>query len=148
MFALNPQSQITKLKETVPEAGRLYGVLSDQAHIPPRVSLRYLDFSKADDPGIYFTMFQYSDIDLTMLAKLTDAYCVCVGVVAASTRPRWGCASVSADGSIKISKRRETLRWVRRVERRFAGTPRVQGPPNPALLLTAHFGMRAARAIS
>jgi len=118
MFALNPQSQITKLKEIVPSAGRLYGTLSEQGHIPPTISIRYLDFTNPADPGVHMTMYQYGGIDLTTLARLTDAYCVCIDVVAASIKGEWGAARIRQDGALSVSKQRPSLRLLRQVEKR------------------------------
>lgn len=52
-FKVNPTRCITRLKEIVPGAGRLYSQLSDYAHLQPDLQRQYLDFSEEYAAVIY-----------------------------------------------------------------------------------------------
>jgi hypothetical protein len=81
MFAIEPQKCISRLKEYFPDAGRLYGSLSEGGHLVPQRTLRYIEFANTTEPTIHLVSLSFGLEDTALLLQLADMYAVVTEVV-------------------------------------------------------------------
>ncbi len=117
IFAVKPQSAISSLKRTFPAVGRLYGILSEQAHIAPELTTRYINWTDKSDPAIEFSLPEYRRLDLLTLSHLADMYVVSAHMLAASFLGSFGAVRVAKSGEYIVKKRRPSLTAVHSIQR-------------------------------
>lgn len=75
IISVKPQSTIGRLKALLPKAGRIYGILSNQAHMDPKDNRHYVGYdSEKGSAVVRFYLPEETKIILNALRVLTDLY--------------------------------------------------------------------------
>lgn len=75
VFEINPTKSIAELKKLLPNVGRVYGLLSDEAHILPRLTPRYIRF-KEPCPQVVLATTEERARSAFILLQLADAFSI------------------------------------------------------------------------
>lgn len=75
VFKIHPTKSIAELKRLLPNIGRLYGLLSDEAHIVPRLTPRYIRF-KEPCPQVVLATTEEGVWSAFILLQLADAFSI------------------------------------------------------------------------
>jgi hypothetical protein len=75
VFEINPTKSIAELKKLLPNVGRVYGLLSDEAHILPRLTPRYIRF-KEPCPQVVLATTEEGTRSAFVLLQLADAFSI------------------------------------------------------------------------
>jgi hypothetical protein len=83
IFSFEPHRCIGALRRIFPQAGKLYGQLSEAAHIVPERTLRYIEFNREDaqGPSVTLMSFDFAKVDACMMLLLADMYAVVCEVI-------------------------------------------------------------------
>jgi len=75
VFKIVPTKSVAKLKKLLPNVGHLYGLLSDEAHISPRLTPRYIRFEEPC-PHVVLGTTQDGVSSAFILLLLADAFSI------------------------------------------------------------------------
>ena len=75
VFNVSPPKSVTNLKKIIPYAGRLYGLLTKDAHISPSETKRYLNFD-AVNPQVILSSPDSVRLNALYLLRLADAFLI------------------------------------------------------------------------
>lgn len=127
IFKVRPQSTLRSLTTVIPDAGKLYGLLSEHAHIHPDETLRYIEFASGE-PMIRMSFRNRNDADVLRMLTIADYYIIVCEIVGAEL-PLTRHATEGIPPKIVVRSKRPFLDVVRRYEDELA---RVDVGPPPA----------------
>jgi hypothetical protein len=104
--AVTAPKAVSKLSRLIPLTGRLYGFLSDAAHINPRHVKRYIDFSDGPMKGIVAGAISDKLFCAEILLHLIDAETIVAEHIYEEYLPVLETLSKNADESLTIKKNR------------------------------------------
>jgi hypothetical protein len=105
VFEIRPTDSIAKLRNLLPEAGRLYGILSEEAHISPYLAPGYVRF-KADGQEIVLTTSEDSISRAFILLLLADAFSIVSEYIYRDLLSTFSCLVRDQNGNCSVNKSR------------------------------------------
>ena len=80
-FKLNPTRSISYLKNVIPEAGRMYKILSDFLHVSPELTKQFVKFDETNGGSLIMFSEKYLNLSMEHILTLVDWYCIIGEVV-------------------------------------------------------------------
>lgn len=80
-FKLNPTRSISYLKNVIPEAGRMYKILSDFLHVSPELTKQFVKFDETNGGSLIMFSDKYLNLSMAHILTLVDWYCIIGEVV-------------------------------------------------------------------
>jgi hypothetical protein len=108
LYAASPTSAVKAFKTLYPDAGIIYGLLNDIAHISPRRSKDYLDLSDARDPGVFMASAKQTAKCAYLLLFLVDMFQVCSEYVYRDYHKRFLYTVRVKNGGLHLKAKRKT----------------------------------------
>ena len=105
VFKILPTKSIAKLKNLIPNAGHLYGLLSKQAHISPHSTLRYIRFTEPC-PQVVLAMTEDGVSSAFILLLLADVFSIVVEYIYRELVPALSCLVKDGNGKYCVNESR------------------------------------------
>lgn len=105
VFKILPTKSIAKLKNLIPNAGHLYGLLSKQAHISPHSTLRYIRFTEPC-PQVVLAMTEDGVSSAFVLLLLADVFSIVVEYIYRELVPALSCLVKDGNGKYCVNESR------------------------------------------
>jgi len=105
VFKILPTKSVAKLKNLIPNAGHLYGLLSKQAHISPHSTLRYIRFTEPC-PQVVLAMTEDGVSSAFILLLLADGFSIVVEYIYRELVPAVSCLVKDGNGKYCVNESR------------------------------------------
>ncbi len=119
LYAVSPTSAVKAFKNLYPDAGIIYGLLNDIAHISPRRSKDYLDLSDTKAPGVFMVSAKQTAKCAFLLLVLVDMFQVCSEYVYRDYHKRFLYTVRGKDGGLRLKAKRKTQTAIQRFQPRL-----------------------------
>jgi len=102
VFEINPTKSIAELKKLLPNVGRVYGLLSDEAHILPRLTPRYIRF-KEPCPQVVLATTEEGARSAFILLQLADIFGIVVEYIYRELAPAFSHIVKDRNGKYRVN---------------------------------------------
>jgi hypothetical protein len=108
LYKVTPTNSVKGFKNIYPQPGWVYGHLNRIAHISPRQSIEYLDFSGTNKPGIVLSSAKHCAKCGFLLLFLVDMFQVCSEYVYSDYYKKFFYTKRASDGGLHLNPKRKT----------------------------------------
>jgi hypothetical protein len=102
VFETNPTKSVAALKRLLPNIGRVYGRLSDEAHILPRLTPRYIRF-KEPCPQVVLATTEEGAWSALILLQLADAFSIVAEYIYRELAPAFSHIVKDRNGKYRVN---------------------------------------------